>query len=239
MQGFWQFVDRQSSGNAARRDLLGALLVGRSRTGEPLVAISDKPIPGIDPKTAAQNNFTYEGDPLGRHCPVGAHLRRANPRTSDFPAGTHHGVNELTHMLGFGAKWPDDDLISSTRFHRVLRRGREYGPELKPEEASKPGPPDGIERGLRFIALNANIERQFEFIQQAWLTYTKFAGLTEQSDPLVGTREPVAGDLPTDNFEIPQDGLARCITGMPQFVTVRGGGYFFLPGLRALRYIAR
>jgi hypothetical protein len=28
------------------------------------------------------------------------------------------------------------------------------------------------------------------------------------------------------------------VTGMPRFVTVRGGGYFFMPGLSAVRYLA-
>ena len=32
--------------------------------------------------------------------------------------------------------------------------------------------------------------------------------------------------------------LRQRVEGLPQFVTVRGGAYFFLPGRRALRYIA-
>ena len=44
----------------------------------------------------------------------------------------------------------------------------------------------------------------------------------------------------TDGFPIPQDsGLSTELAGLPQFVTLRGGAYFFLPGLRALRFIAR
>ena len=43
----------------------------------------------------------------------------------------------------------------------------------------------------------------------------------------------------TDAFTLPRDGgPARRVTGLPQFVTVRGGAYFFLPSLRALRYVA-
>jgi hypothetical protein len=38
---------------------------------------------------------------------------------------------------------------------------------------------------------------------------------------------------------MPGDGtLPRRVSGLPQFVTVRGGAYFFLPSLRALRYFA-
>jgi len=69
---------------------------------------------------------------------------------------------------------------------------------------------------------------------------TKFNGTTEESDPLLGNREAV-GDCPvTDSFSIPREGhLPRRLTGMPQFITLRGGAYFFMPSLRALRYIAR
>jgi len=74
-------------------------------------------------------------------------------------------------------------------------------------------------------------------LQNAWTVNTKFSGLTGERDPLVGTREPIPGCPVTDQFTIQTDGgLRRRLSGLPQFVTVRGGGYFFLPGLRALRY---
>jgi deferrochelatase/peroxidase EfeB len=131
------------------------------------------------------------------------------------------------------------DLIASTRFHRLLRRGREYGDAISPEQALEPAPLNDPPRGLHFACLCANISRQFEFVQNAWLMSTKFNGLTEESDPILGRREAV-GDCPaTANFSIPAAGkLSRHLTGMPQFVTVRGGAYFFLPSLRVLRYIA-
>jgi deferrochelatase/peroxidase EfeB len=102
-----------------------------------------------------------------------------------------------------------------------------------------PAPPHEPERGLFFACLNANICRQFEFIQNAWIATTKFSGLTGESDPLIGNREPVPGCPVTDGFTQPREGgLPRRVSGLPRFVTVRGGAYFFLPGLRALRYIA-
>jgi hypothetical protein len=69
---------------------------------------------------------------------------------------------------------------------------------------------------------------------------TKFNGLTEESDPLLGNRGAV-GDWPaTGNFSIQREGkMTRRLTRVPQFITVRGGAYFFLPSVRALRYIAR
>ena len=97
----------------------------------------------------------------------------------------------------------------------------------------------GADTGIYFICLVANIKRQFEFVQSAWLIGSKFAGLTGESDPLLGHRLPDPGDSPTDGFSIPQaDGPDRRLTGLPQFVTVQGGAYFFLPGIRALRYLA-
>lgn len=239
VSGFWQFLDKQAGGDAVARERLGAVVVGRTIDGTPLMPVTSKPIPGIE-KNAASNNFTYDDDPSGLLCPIGAHIRRANPRSADMPPGTKGLWKRLQRLVGFGGIRPDDDVVSSTRFHRILRRGREYeyGPPLAPADAAKPGAGEGAKRGLRFVCLNANITRQFEFVQQAWLMGTKFSALTEQSDPLMGNRSAVPDCLPTDIYSVPQDaGLARCVTGMPQFVTVRGAGYFFLPSLRALRYI--
>jgi deferrochelatase/peroxidase EfeB len=129
-------------------------------------------------------------------------------------------------------------LISSSRFHRILRRGREFGGYLTAEEAVRPDAPDP-RSGLHFLCLNANISRQFEFIQNAWLMNSKFDGLSDESDPLLGNREPLLSGQPTAAFGLPQpNGMVCSLAGMPQFVTVAGGAYFFLPGVRALRYLA-
>jgi deferrochelatase/peroxidase EfeB len=240
VRSFWQFVNRQSGGNSAEADKLGASFVGRTRAGDPLVPIQQQPIPGIgpDPEQIRQNQFTFAEDPTGARCPFGAHVHRANPRNTDYP-GRPTGLAKLITMLGFGPDGFRDDLMSSVRFHRILRRGREYGPELLPENALVPAPPNDPERGLHFICLNANILRQFEFLQNAWTVSTKFSGLTDENDPLVGIREALPGCPTTDNFTVPKDGALRGrVSGLPQFVTVRGGAYFFLPGLRALRYLA-
>ncbi len=81
--------------------------------------------------------------------------------------------------------------------------------------------------------------RQFEFLQNAWLRNSKFDGLSGESDPLVGNREPIPGCPKTDAFTLQRaNGAPRRLVDLPRFVTVRGGAYFFLPGLRALRYLA-
>ena len=106
--------------------------------------IQDEPIPGMDPAVVKKNQFTYESDPAGVCCPLGAHIRRANPRNSDFPERRLTALRKLIIMLGFGPKGFYDDLTSSVRFHRILRRGREYGSELPPEEALQPAPCQGV-----------------------------------------------------------------------------------------------
>jgi deferrochelatase/peroxidase EfeB len=237
---FWQFLYEQTGGNLAEVAQLGAKMVGRTRAGDPLVPIQTEPIAGTDPRTIKQNQFTYEADPAGTRCPFGAHIRRTNPRNSDFPERRPGALRRLIIILGFGRKGFYDDLISSVRFHRILRRGREYGSELLPEDAVQPVQSNESPRGLHFICLNANIARQFEFLQSAWIANTKFSGTTGESDPLLGNRESIPGCPVTGNFTIPGDGtLRRRVPGLPQFVTVRGGAYFFLPSLRALRYFAR
>jgi deferrochelatase/peroxidase EfeB len=233
VRGFWQFLDHQAGGNAERREALAAALVGRTRKGQPLVA--------PDLVTPDVNAFDYQADPLGLRCPLGAHVRRSNPRNADLPAGEPGIVPWLQRTLGFDAQALGQDRVASTRFHRLLRRGRKYGPSQTQEQvlAGAVDSVDSPDTGLHFICLGANIARQFEFVQGAWLMATQFNGLPNESDPLLGTRMPLPNGTPTAGFSMPQDaGADRKLSGLPQFVTVRGGAYFFLPGIRALRYLA-
>ena len=241
VRSFWQFLNQQAGGDFAMAERLATAFVGRNRAGDPLVPMQEKPIPGIgpDPEQIRLNQFTYAKDPMGAGCPFGSHVRRQNPRNTDFP-GRPTGLAKLLTMLGFGPRGFRDDLMSAVRFHRILRRGREFGPEVLPEEALKPTPQNDPERGLHFICLNANISRQFEFLQNAWTVNTKFTGLSGENDPLLGVREGIPGYGASDHFTVQKDGALRNrLSGLPQFVTMCGGAYFFLPGLRALRYFAR
>jgi deferrochelatase/peroxidase EfeB len=241
VRGFRQFLDQHARDAGLEPPAFGAALVGRAFGGETAMPRSKDPIPGIgpDPDEIRLNQFTYDDDPVGVKCPVGSHVRRANPRNADY-AGRPAGIlARLVALFGFGPHGYRDDVMSPTRFHRILRRGREYGPGLTATEALQPAPPGDPERGLHFMCVNANISRQFEFLQNAWAMSTKFDCLTTESDPLLGNREPIQGCPDTGNFTVPRDGAVRGrVSGMPQFVTVRGGAYFFLPSLRALRYFA-
>jgi deferrochelatase/peroxidase EfeB len=111
--------------------------------------------------------------------------------------------------------------------HRLLRRGRSYGPRI-----ANPLVDDKAERGLHFICLCADIERQFEFVQQTWINNPVFGQLVGEVDPLVGAQ--TAGDAV---FTIQAEPVRRRVQNMTCFVTLRGGAYFFLPSIKALRWL--
>lgn len=192
VERFEKFVD----GDQAR----AARMVGRWRSGAPLVRYRDDP--GANHQ---ENDFGYHReDRHGFRCPIGAHIRRANPRDS------------LSDAAGISPQAAQ----AMVNQHRIIRRGRVYER-------------DG-EKGLLFICLNANIERQFEFVQNSWLMYPEFGGLHDETDPLLGNVRPDGPRAMT----IQNPRIGERLTGLDQFVTVKGGGYFFLPGMTALRYLS-
>lgn len=187
VDGFAKYLRKHSGGDPEREERLAAKLLGRRRDGTPLVHV-----PGPSPPAEGEpaNNFGYAHDEHGRQCPLGAHIRRANPRDGLDPEG-----------------------IFSKR-HRILRRGVPYAEDGR--------------QGLMFVCLQASIARQFEFIQCEWLNDGETLGLGDDPD----LTSPADGKMviqgsPPDLVEI------------HQFVTCRGGDYFFAPGLRALGKIAR
>lgn len=127
---------------------------------------------------------------------------------------------------GFSGPDPATALNSANR-HRLLRRGRSYGRPLE-----NPLFDDGAERGLHFICLNSDLERQFEFVQQTWVSNPVFDGLDGEVDPLVG--DLLRGD---SIFTVQNEPLRRRIEGLTRFVVTKGGAYFFLPGVQALKYL--
>ena len=268
VRGFWRWVAAEAERSGTGTQTLAEIMVGRCMDGAALPDLqTGLQLPGVDPAARDINGFVFDADPDGLSCPIGAHIRRANPRTGDAVAGVSGPIDRLLMTLGLTVRrlrkptastlpweanttvWPffrhEDDAIASARFHRILRRGREYGRKISREAALDPATPDP-EAGLQFICLNTNIARQFEFVQGAWLANAKFAGLTGEQDPLLGNREafpvpPVSAEPQrTDSFTRPgaEPALRRAI-GVPQFVTVKGGAYFFMPGLAAMRWIAK
>lgn len=214
--GFWRFMAAQTNtGQAAddarRAEWLAAKCVGRWPSGTPLVLSPQADLP--QPSAKPDNTFRYQAiDPAGLRCPLGSHIRRGNPRDTLPPDPA--------------------DSLTLVRRHRLLRRGRDYGPLLANPRS---GVDDGVKRGLFFIALNTNLARQFEFVQQTWLSSAKFDGLHDNPDPVVSVGDDRA---PNNTMTIPADPARIRVRGMPRFVTLRGGGYFFLPGMRALRFLS-
>jgi Dyp-type peroxidase family len=123
----------------------------------------------------------------------------------------------------------DADINGVTRTHRMIRRGTSYGPVLPPGVLED----DGAERGLAFVFVGAHLERQFEFVQAEWLNKGQlFGGPPGVKDPIAGANDG------SGEFTIPQVPIRRRLKGLPTFVVTRGGEYFFVPGLRALRWLA-
>lgn len=124
---------------------------------------------------------------------------------------------------------PRDAAISGVAsLHRMLRRGTAYGP-LLPEGVLED---DGADRGLIFAFVGAHLGRQFEFVQSEWMNSGTFAGLEDAHDPIAG------GSEGSGTFTIPRRPVRRRLQGLSRFVVTRGGEYAFMPGLRALRWLA-
>ncbi len=143
---------------------LAAKVVGRWPDGSPLVTHPDRPDPSFDAAARGANDFRYDGDLDGRRCPIGAHIRRSNPRDA----------------LGFET--------ALTFRHRMIRRGMPYGPPLPEGETTD----DGTPRGLVFVSFQASISRQFEAVQMQWLNDGNIFGLGHDKDFLLGA-DPGAG----------------------------------------------
>jgi Dyp-type peroxidase family len=217
VNGFWSFLNERTknedgSFNPDESTKLAAKMMGRWPSGAPLVKHPDKDPGGL----SDDNNFNYiETDKLGYKCPFGAHTRRANPRDNFEETG------------------PKESL-KLTRRHRIIRRVRSYG-ESFTGSATHHMPNDEV--GLLFGCFNADISRQFEFIQYTWANYPKFKQLYADPDPFIGVREnPLPGD--GQNFTIPQPTANKVITGLKSFVTVKGGAYFFFPSVTAIKFLS-
>jgi deferrochelatase/peroxidase EfeB len=202
---FRAYMEAAADGIPGGADYVAAKLVGRWQDGTPLIASPLGPDEAVAGDPARVNDFRYGDDPNGLSCPIGAHIRRANPRD-------HEGF--------FGGKL-------SNR-HRIVRRGRTYGPPLAPGVLED----DGQDRGLIFKCYNADIERQFEVIQTRWVDDGDPFGMGADKDPLIGCPVDGGGRM------IIQGRPPVVLGGMPAFTTVRGGEYLFRPGLQALRWLS-
>ena len=188
------------SADPYHQDLVAAKMMGRWRSGCPVDLSPDKDDQAIAADPHRRNNFDYSGDDQGLRCPLGAHLRRSNPRSTPLKRAT------------------------AVRRHRLIRRGVEYGPHLADGVLQD----DGVDRGLVNLFIQTDIERQFEFIQKEWMKGGEFIGLDpNEQDPINGTGGE-GSQLSVPGAKQP------FLFDLPTFVTVKGGEYLFVPGLKAL-----
>ena len=177
--------------------------------------------PAVDPagaaaREAALSNFSYHDDPEGTKCPLTAHMRRVNTR--DMMAPT-----------------PEDGSVLNNR-RRILRRGLPYGD-------SPEGTTDANEHGIVMLIVCASLFRQYEFVQQQWINYGLDSRAGSDTCPIVGNHSDGTGKEPAPKakFVIPADPASGhppfIADGLPQFVETRGGEYFFVPSMTALRMI--
>ena len=154
---------------------------------------------------------------------LGADLDRCNDFNYKKEDPHGYAVPLGSHMRRMN---PRDTAVNMNR-RRMIRRGATYGTHL-PEGR----PDDGEERGIAAFVICASLVRQFEFAQNVWINDKNFHELGNERDPIIGNQD---GTL---EYKIPKRPLRKKITGLPAFTTVRGGAYFFLPGIRALHYLA-
>lgn len=195
---------------------VAAKMVGRWPDGSPLVGNPFGPA-CLGKKDRPDNDFAYgTDDPRGLQCPLGAHIRRTNPRDSLEPGNA------------------EEQRITSR--HRLLRRGRSFDYGLEPGGRK--------DKGLLFVCLCADLERQFEFVHHTWMTAPSFHGLTGEPDPMLGgqgrpsNRKGLAAGQPQYGYSIPTAAGTVSVENMASYVTMRGGGYFFLPSRSAILYLA-
>jgi Dyp-type peroxidase family len=205
---FRAYLDEQATHYGGGKEKLAAKFIGRWRDGTPIELSPDKADPSIAQDPNRSTNFTYRADVEGTRCPMGAHIRRVHPRDA----------------FGFNGQ-----LINR---RRITRRGLPYG-RFVPEGAPVS---DAEERGVIFMALNASLSRQFEFVQQQWIQYGNDARLGNDKDILLGShggcgRFVVQGDANPANPPF-------ICSNLPDFVELLGGDYFFLPSITALGMIA-
>ncbi|HEU0301571.1 MAG TPA: hypothetical protein VFR37_19075 [Longimicrobium sp.] len=231
VQKFWRFVDEKAQHDAEQRKRMAAKMVGRWPNGAPLALHPDQEPPAFDLKTANAFLYSVKGpdgrdDLRGDKCPLGSHIRRTNPRDGQIPG-------------------PATSMLVADR-HRLLRRGRAYGepmaPSFSPADILASDKPD-TGRGLHFICFNTDLGRQFEFVQNTWVNSMKFDGLYVDADPLIGPHKQPGVDQGVDPEEVTSFTEQRCpvrhrVDGLPRFVVTRGGAYFFMPGIKAMRYLA-
>ncbi len=222
------------------KELLAAKFVGRWRdNGAPLTeapdvaskAEFDKKFEAADDKTKDDllSNFTYDDDMSGAKCPFSSHIRRINPRASLEMISDPKTAGALKISKN---AFDTPGALSNRR--RLLRRGLPYGQVI---DRTK----DDGNHGIIIMMINADINRQFEFVQQQWINYGNDFRAGSDKEIILGNhsadvRFPSKAVLQVDPKS---DQAPYILSKIPRFVETRGGDYFFVPSMTALRMIAQ
>lgn len=221
------------------RETLVAKMAGRWSDGVPLMKAKDfaawqefnQKYPEGSPERERQLvDFTYRDDPDGVKCPMTSHSRRVNTRDALDP-----------WVAAGQPKQAAGSVLNNRR--RILRRGLPYG-------SSGPETTDADEHGIVMLVVCSSLARQFEFVQQQWIHYGVDARAGNDTCPIVGNHSQGADtedeyarkrNGPKAKFVAPSEASSGkppfIAEGLPQFVETRGGDYFFVPSLTALRMI--
>lgn len=205
---FRNYLEEKGRQYPGGKEKLASKFVGRWRDGTPAESSPDRPDEDLVADKSRNVNFTFSNDKDGTRCPIGSHLRRVNPRDA----------------FGFNGR-----LINR---RRITRRGLTYGPYAPENQPVR----DDEERGVAFMVLNASLARQFEFVQQQWIEYGNDSHLGNEKDPLLGNRKD-GGRFMVQGTEDPNNPPFMC-GGLPNFVELRGGDYFFIPSMTALKMMS-
>jgi len=120
--------------------------------------------------------------------------------------------------------------LTDVKLHRLIRRGTTYGPPYDPNALSEAD--DEVSRGAYFLFISAKAMATIEFLQQEWINDGNFIGIGDERDPIIGLQEEGA------HFTIPKDPVRRLVRGIETFNVLRGGEYFFMPSISALKWLA-
>jgi Dyp-type peroxidase family len=120
--------------------------------------------------------------------------------------------------------------LTDVNLHRLIRRGTTYGPPYDPDQVSQQD--DEVARGAYFMFISARAMATIEFLQSEWINDGNFIGVGDERDPIIGRQEEGAF------FTIPKKPARRRLPGIETFNVLKGGEYFFMPSLSALRWLA-
>jgi Dyp-type peroxidase family len=217
---FNEFILERAHALGMSRELLGARMVGRWKSGAPTVLTPRQDDPNLGGDPHRNNDFDFADDPQQRRCPFAAHIRKTNPR-ADIAS--------------------QDENVDQ---HRIMRAGIPFGPEVSPAEVA--ARQTQLDRGLLFVCYQTSILEQFEFLQSAWANDVGFISgqtrpdgsiVTVGHDPIIGQSQAPSrarwSDEPASNHP---SGNVRSTLHMPnEYVVPTATAYFFVPALDAIR----